>query len=173
MRAKQPQVVEPQEFTYVCEDEFSGDDATVSRKRDFITAYHEHGTVYHAAIVAGIHRATVWKWIEKDPLFAQAYKDSHEDCADDIETSVFKRAKTDSLLAMFYLKAKRPAFRDKLAIDVPTIQNQVKEFMQQLLSSHATNVDNHHDAIRTDASQNKREQLLLSPATTNGDDSPS
>ena len=170
MSAHKPQVIDNEEFIGILDYDFGGNDYTVSRKRSFITAYHEHGSIYHAALATPVSRKTVYLWMERDTAFAQAVKDSHEDCADDIETSVFKRAKTDSLLAMFYLKAKRPQFRDKLAIDIPTIQNQVKEFMTQLLGS------NNARAIPIDTSSQQKEPLLITattvdgPPTTNGDD---
>jgi hypothetical protein len=161
MSAKQSQVIDSEQLAAILDYEFLGDDYTVQRKRAFIIAYHEHGTIHHAALATPVSRKTVYNWMERDAVFAQAVKDSHEDCADTIETSVFKRAKTDSLLAMFYLKAKRPAFRDKVAVDIPTIQNQVKQFIQELIDqSQVSRIDS---ANSIGSCEVKKEVQLLEP----------
>jgi hypothetical protein len=163
MPAKNAQVVDPQEFIPILDYEFSGYNGTADKKRAFIIALHAEGTLFHAAHAIGISRTTVYRWLESDPEFVRAVEESKEDCADIIETSVFKRARTDSLLAMFYLKAKRPAFRDKVAVDMPTIQNQVKDFIRELFQAANINPQPH-----------QKEPLLLSPAInagSNGDGS--
>jgi hypothetical protein len=45
---------------------------------------------------------------------------------------VYKRAFTDSLLAMFYLKAHRPQYRDKVSIDVQALNEEIQERMKQV-----------------------------------------
>lgn len=108
---------------------FSGDNATVERKCAFIGLYREHGSIFHAARLTPVNRKTVYRWIEADEQFAEAVADSKEDSLDDLETSVYRRAFTDNLLAMFYLKAHRPKFRDKLSIDVEQLRDEVKQRM--------------------------------------------
>jgi len=111
---------------------FNGDNDTVTRKCEFITLYREHGSIYHAAKLTPVSRKTVYRWMEQDAQFAEAVADSKEDSVDDLETSVYKRAFTDNLLAMFYLKAHRPKFRDKVTIDVEVVKNEIQERIQQL-----------------------------------------
>lgn len=112
---------------------FTGDNPTLQRKRAFVEAFREEGTIYHAAIVAGIHRSTYYDWIEQDPAFLQAVEDSKEDCYDKAETSVFRKALAgDSLLLMFYLKAHRPKFRDKVTIDIEALNHEIRERMRGL-----------------------------------------
>jgi len=111
---------------------FSGDSYTVERKCTFISLYREHGSIYHAAQLTPVSRKTVYNWMDADEEFAQAVVDSKENSLDELETSVFKRAFTDNLLAMFYLKAHRPKFRDKVQIDVEVVKNEIQERIQQL-----------------------------------------
>src|SRR5688572_3546459 len=111
---------------------FEGNDYTVERKCTFIGLYREHGSIYHAARLTPVSRKTVYNWIEADEQFAEAVADSKEDSLDDLETSVYKRAFNDSLLAMFYLKAHRHKFRDKTTVDINVVQGEIEQRMEQL-----------------------------------------
>jgi hypothetical protein len=111
---------------------FEGNDYTVERKCAFIGLYREHGSIYHAARLTPVSRKTIYNWMAVDEEFAEAVADSREDSLDDLETSVYKRAFNDSLLAMFYLKAHRHKFRDKTVIDINVVQNEISERMQGL-----------------------------------------
>lgn len=133
MSAQDVQVVDPIELIPLTDYQFSGDNSTVERKCRFIEAFRHEGSIYHAAMVAGIHRTTCYKWIESDPKFALALEESKEDCYDKAETSVFKKALAgDSLLLMFYLKAHRHKFRDKVTIDVESVRDEIQQRMEQL-----------------------------------------
>jgi hypothetical protein len=111
---------------------FNGDSYTVERKCTFINLYREHGSIYHAAHLTPVSRKTIYNWMEADEQFAEAVADSKENSLDELETSVYKRAFNDSILAMFYLKAHRPKFRDKVQIDVEVVKNEIQERIQQL-----------------------------------------
>jgi len=133
MSAQNPQVVDSSEFIPLLDYSFSGDNATVERKRTFILAYRDEGSIYHAAQVTRINRKTAYRWIESDPQFAEALEDSKEDCYDKAETSVFKKALNgDSLLLMFYLKAHRHKFRDKVSVDIDSIRDEIQEKIAKL-----------------------------------------
>lgn len=133
MAAREPQVVDQQEFIDILDYEFLGDESTVQKKRAFVEAYRNEGSIYHAAIAAKIHRATYYNWIERDPAFLQAVEDSKEDCYDQVETSVFKKAINGGTLeSFFYLKAHRPKFRDRVSIDVEVVRNEIEDRMKQL-----------------------------------------
>jgi hypothetical protein len=138
--AHEPQVVDTQEFIAVTDYDFSGDSTTVENKRRIVESYRLKATIYHAALAAQVHRATIYKYLESDPAFAQAMVDCHEDSVDVMETSVYERAlgdseqgiKGDSLLAMFWLKAHRPKFRDRVTVDLGQVQQEIQERMGQV-----------------------------------------
>lgn len=133
MAAKEPQVIDAQEFIDILDYQFQGDSDTVQRKRLVVENFREEGSIYHAALSSRVGRKTVYRWIENDPQFAQAIEDSKEDCYDKVETSVYRKALNgDSLLMMFYLKAHRHKFRDKVTIDVESVRQEIQERMAQL-----------------------------------------
>jgi hypothetical protein len=127
-----PQSTDSKGFVDFDEYQFSGDSETVIKKRKVVEGYRLKASFYHAAQYAGCARASIYRWMEADPLFAEALADSHEDSADIMETSVYERAFTDNLLAMFWLKAHRPKFRDKVTIDVEVVKNEIQERINQL-----------------------------------------
>ena len=132
MAAVEAQLVDSEEFIPVCDYEFTGDSSTVEKKRAFVEAYREHGSIYHAAIAVKIHRATYYNWIDRDSQFQQAVEDSKEDCSDQVESSVFKKAINGSTLdAIFYLKAHRPKFRDRVTIDIDSVKDEIEQRMAQ------------------------------------------
>jgi hypothetical protein len=105
------------------------------QKAVFIRVLREKGVIRFAAKAAGINRATAYRWHDQDEQFREDWNSAVEDCIDRMEASVYERAlKGDSLLTMFWLKAQRPKFRDRVAVDLPTIQNQVREFIKELIS---------------------------------------
>jgi hypothetical protein len=126
------QVVDSKEFIPILDYQFTGNDYTLERKRAFIELYREHGSIYHAARLTPVSRKTVYNWMDADPQFAEAVADSKEDSLDDLETSVYKRAFNDPILAMFYLKAHRHKFRDKTTVDITLVQAEIAEHVQSL-----------------------------------------
>lgn len=127
-----PQVIDTQGFTDYDNYAFEGDSETVFKKRKVLEGVRFKGSIYHAAQYAGCARGSVYRWIDSDPLFAEAIADATEDRDDRMETSVYERAFTDNLLAMFWLKAHRPKFRDKMQIDLQAITDEIKQRMEQL-----------------------------------------
>lgn len=132
MAADEAQVVDPIELPVVSHYQFSGDNRTVQSKRAFLEWYRIKASIFHAAQAARIARSTVYKWIEQDSEFAQAVVDSFEDAADTIESSVYERAFKSDLLAMFWLKAHRPKFRDKVSIDIEGVKDEINQRIQEL-----------------------------------------
>jgi hypothetical protein len=130
--ALDPQVVEPQQVIALTDYHFSGDNRTVSNKCAFIDGYRLKGSIYHAAQVAGIARSTAYKWMDSDDEFARAVADATEDRDDRMETSVYERAFSDNLLAMFWLKAHRHKFRDKVTIDIQAVDEEIKRRLDSL-----------------------------------------
>lgn len=132
MSERLPQHVELEALRRILDYPYSGDEVTIQNKRDFIEAFKVKGTITHAAASIGINRKTAHHWVNTDPYFAEALADAHEDCGDVLETSVYERAFKSDLLAMFWLKAYRPRFRDRMTIDVEELREQVRERMQSI-----------------------------------------
>lgn len=133
MAALESEVIDPEEFIPILDYHFAGDNPTVEKKRAFVLAYREHGSIYHAAIASRIHRSTYYDWIDRDPVFLQAVEDCKEDCSDQVESSVFKKAINGSTLdAIFYLKAHRPKFRDRVTIDLDSVKDEIEQRMAQV-----------------------------------------
>jgi hypothetical protein len=126
------QPVEPQEVIALTDYRFTGDNRTVSNKCAFIDGYRLKGSIYHAAQVACIARSTAYKWMDDDEEFARAVADATEDRDDRMETSVYERAFSDNLLAMFWLKAHRHKFRDKVMIDINAVDEEIKQRLNTL-----------------------------------------
>ena len=135
MSELQLELVDSEEFIPVCDYDFTGDNYTAERKRTFVEAYREEGSIYHAAIAAKVSRKTIYNWFERDPAFVSAVQDSKEDCSDQVETSVYKKAIAGSTLdAIFYLKAKRPEFRDRVTLDLNAMRDELQGRLQRHLS---------------------------------------
>ena len=62
------------------------------KKRAFLAAYAECGTVTHAAEIAGITRRMVQYWKKDDPEFAEAFRVAEEKAADRLEQEARRRA---------------------------------------------------------------------------------
>ena len=104
-----------------------------TRKKRFIDALTAQGTVYHAAKVAGVSRNTPYRWRQDDSEFAEAWDEAHEQAVDSVEHSLFQKAVSgDTICMIFYLKAHRPIYRDRLNIDIKQVQSEIEERMAQL-----------------------------------------
>ena len=151
MSAHVPQVVDSGEFIGLLDYDFAGNNETVQRKLRFLEAYRTEGTIYHASHLAGINRVTFYRWCENDEVFAQAFADCHEDTYDQLETSGFKKALAgDSLLTMFYLKAHRPKFRDRLQVNIDELREQVRERMLASRPSQTLQIPSESDSKQKD-----------------------
>ena len=100
------------------------------QKKRFLAALTEQGTVYHAAQAAGISRQTAYRWREDDIEFADLWDEAIENAVDAVENTVYHKALSgDTIAAIFYPKAQRPKFRDRLNINVEQIQSEIDEMM--------------------------------------------
>lgn len=103
------------------------------QKKRFIEALTLKGTVYHAAKAAGVSRQTVYRWREEDPEFAQLWEEAIENDVDEVESTIYHQAVGgNTLAAIFYLKAHRPIYRDRLNIDIEQLRGEIEERMEQL-----------------------------------------
>jgi len=102
------------------------------QKKKFIAALTAQGTVYHAAQAAGISRQTAYRWHRDDPEFANQWDEAHENAVDVVESTMYQQAVGGNTLAgIFYLKAHRPIYRDRLNIDIEQLNSEIKERMAQ------------------------------------------
>src|ERR1044071_1106286 len=99
-----------------------------TRKKKFIAALTAQGTVFHAAQAAGISRQTAYRWHREDPDFADQWDEAHENAVDVIESVIYQKALSgDVIAAIFYLKAQRPKFRDRVSIDIEQVKGEIQE----------------------------------------------
>lgn len=104
-----------------------------TRKKRFIDALTAQGTVYHAAQAARVSRQTAYRWRQDDPKFADLWDEAIENAVDAVENVVYQRALGgDTIAAIFYLKAQRPKFRDRLNINVEQVQSDIDELLERL-----------------------------------------
>ena len=64
-------------------------DKSDRQKKRFIDALTTHGTVRHAAQVAGFSRNTVYRWRQEDLEFAEAWYEAHENAVDEVENVIY------------------------------------------------------------------------------------
>lgn len=103
------------------------------QKKKFIAALEAQGTVLHACKAAGISRQTAYRWQRDDPEFAEQWYEAHENAVDVVESVIYQKALSgDVIAAIFYLKAQRPKFRDRLNIDVEQVKSEIQERVGQL-----------------------------------------
>ena len=108
------------------------------KKRTFLAAFAECGTVTHAAEIAGITRRMVQYWKKDDPEFAEAFRIAEEKAADRLEQEARRRAiegvsepvyhkgevvgtiqKYSDTLLIFLLKGARPEkYRERVTQEI-------------------------------------------------------
>lgn len=103
------------------------------QKKKFIETLTEQGTVLHAAKVAGISRWTAYRWREDDLVFAEQWDEALENAVDVVGDSLYQKAVSgDTICMIFYLKAHRPIYRDRLNIDIEQVRGEIEERIAQL-----------------------------------------
>jgi phage terminase small subunit len=108
-----------------------------TKKKRFIETLAAQGTVSHAAQAAGVSRNTAYRWREDDLQFASLWHEAHEKAVDAVESSLHQKAVSDAICMIFYLKAHRPIYRDRLNIDIKQVQSEIEERMAQIgVTSH-------------------------------------
>lgn len=133
MSANPSQVTDTTEFIPLEDYQFLGNDVTVQNKRTFIQQLRLRAAIYVAAKHTGIAKLTAYRWRESDPQFAEAWDEALEDAADVMETSTYEDALNgNALLKMFWLKAHRPKFRDKVQVDLNAVQSDIDDLIQRV-----------------------------------------
>ena len=74
-----------------------------------------------------------YRWQREDPDFAEQRDEAHENAVDVVESTIYQQAVGgNTLAAFFYLKARRPIYRDRLNIDIAQVKSEIEERMAQL-----------------------------------------
>lgn len=63
-----------------------------AKKRAFLAAYAECGTITQAAEIANIDRCTHYEWIKTDPIYAKAFEVAHQKSIERLEQEARRRA---------------------------------------------------------------------------------
>ena len=103
------------------------------QKKRFIETLAAQGTVYHAAQAAGISRWTAYRWRQDDREFASDWDEAMDTAVDAVESVLYQKALAgDTISMIFYLKAHRPQYRDRLNIDIKQLHSEIEEAIDQL-----------------------------------------
>ena len=103
------------------------------QKKKFIETLEAQGTVLHAAKAAGVSRWTAYRWRQEDLNFAEQWDGALENAVDVVENSLYQKAVSgDTICMIFYLKAHRPIYRDRLNIDIEQVRGEIEERIAQL-----------------------------------------
>ena len=104
-----------------------------TQKKRFIETLAEQGTVSCAAKAAGVSRNTVYRWRQDDREFAAQWDEAMETAIDAVESALYQKARGgDTIPMIFYLKAHRLKYRDRLTLDVPQLQKEVEERFERV-----------------------------------------
>jgi len=104
------------------------------QKKKFIETLEAQGTVLHAAKAAGISRWTAYRWRDNDLEFANQWDQALENAVDVVENSLYQKAVSgDTICMIFYLKAHRPIYRDRLNIDIEQVRGEIEERLAEEL----------------------------------------
>ena len=106
------------------------------QKKTFIETLEAQGTVLHAAKAAGVSRWTAYRWRQEDLDFADQWDEALENAVDVVENSLYQKAVSgDTICMIFYLKAHRPIYRDRLNIDIEQVRGEIEERIGQLTAN--------------------------------------
>ena len=85
---------------------------------------------------------TAYRWRDADREFAALWDEAMETAVDAVESALYHKARSgDTVPMIFYLKAHRPIYRDRVTINVAQVQHEVEERLarlQQRLPSSST-----------------------------------
>lgn len=118
-------------------DSHSTPKKALNPKAAFLESYATHANVMMAARAAGVHRTTVYTWLEKDEAFSLAYHQAKEDAKDVLRAEIYRRAhdgveepvyqsgvlagtvkKYSDTLLIFHSKALMPEYREKSSVEL-------------------------------------------------------
>jgi hypothetical protein len=68
-----------------------------------------------------------YRWRNTDDHFANQIDDAHQDIVDEVENTIYQRAKGGYTIAgIFYLKAHRPIYRERFQLDIVSKQKSLR-----------------------------------------------
>ena len=103
-----------------------------TRKKRFIATLSAQGTVSNAAQVAGVSRQTAYRWRNEDDEFAILWEEAGETAVDAGESVLYQKAlNSDFVGIIFYLKAHRPKYQDRLNVNIEQVQSDIDEMMER------------------------------------------
>lgn len=83
-----------------------------AKKRAFLAAYSQVGTITHAAKAAGVDRTLHFHWMKTDEQFVEAFAQARESFADELEFEAMRRARHGVQQDVFYQGVKIATKRD-------------------------------------------------------------
>lgn len=109
-------------------------DVADSKKQDFLSALKELGIVRRAIEASHLDRRIVYTWRNSDPDFRKAWDDALEDVTDTVEHSLYDMAvsRKNVVAAIVWLKAHRAKYRDRLAIDVNSLDREIEDRLSSM-----------------------------------------
>jgi hypothetical protein len=89
------------------------------KKRAFLAAFEDCGSISRACKAAEINRSTHYEWLE-DPDYLLAFEEAKENCGEELEAVARERAvKGSDTLLIFLLKGCMPEkYKDRVSQDV-------------------------------------------------------
>ncbi len=110
--------------------------STEELKRRFLEAYERYGTVTSACRIVELSRDSPYRWRQQDPEFNEAFENSRNVVADDLEQEALRRAHDGSdLLLIFMLKALRPdKYRERFQADLNVDSAAIRSFFDRAAS---------------------------------------
>src|SRR5690348_2914016 len=104
-----------------------------TEKKRFIDTLAAQGTVSHAAQAAGVSRMTAYRWRQDDREFASQWDEAMENAVDAVESALYQKAIAGETVPMiFYLKAHRPIYRDRVTINLAQVHSEIEERLAEL-----------------------------------------
>jgi hypothetical protein len=95
-----------------------------AQKEAFLASYSAKFSIAATCAIVGVGRATVFRWRENDPIFAERFNAIDSQITDTLQARAITRALTDAdqssaTLLIFLLKARLPeVYREKIVHEV-------------------------------------------------------
>jgi len=99
-------------------------------RRKVLEALAQGASISGAARIAGVARATIYRWMEKSARFAQQVADAYEEGTDHLEDVVLRMAlEGNTQAAIFLLKGRRPQkWRERVQVEHTAAEDFLRDF---------------------------------------------
>ena len=136
-------------------------EAIKARQDLFLSAFEEYGTIARACEETGIGRSTYKRWKRDDKFdFISRFNDVKENFAEDIELTLFQRAKdpkSNPVILIFALKGLLP---DKYKDNAQVNDETAKDIMKELKTKFRGIKFDESESADTKTSQQQAEDIL-------------